>query len=197
MVNIGGLKEVHTIRTVLSGKSLARFGDGELMICSGGDAFHQKFDKSLQAELRSILSGETKCIVGVPHSEGTRSGYWKDFLKKHPVQNTGYSSFVSRFDEVPIGTFDYRKLLEKIWKGKDVALVTGSIRKDQLTGAKSVRVINAPRKNAYEKVNELESLVGKPDVAILSAGATATVLADRLSRQGIHAVDLGFIGRFL
>ncbi len=53
--------------------------------------------------------------------------------------------------------------------------------------------------NAYDDIDDIETTLTaqNPRLAILSCGPTATVLADRLARKGIWAVDLGNFAKFL
>ena len=111
------LSEIATMTEVAQGTSLARFGDGELLIMAGKDAKHQKFDDNLALELREVLD-ESPCLIGVPHTRGIRSRYWAEFLQKHDqdiTPNRWYgSAFVSRDDEV---SWDgvYRGLLKSLF----------------------------------------------------------------------------------
>jgi len=195
------MMEAFTLSKILEGNSLARFGDGELMLIHEKDAFKQDFDHALAIELRDIL-WNSDCLVGIPHPMGARPHYWDDFLRSHNeyfnFDRDYVSSFISRPDEaepVRIG---------RIWKDRDVILVAGegSLTKDHLKTAKSVKVIRAPKKNAYKKIDKLEEKIWRAieadtDLVILCAGATATCLAARLCKMGIQAVDLGYIGKWL
>jgi hypothetical protein len=58
--------------------------------------------------------------------------------------------------------------------------------------------VSAPRQHAYASIDNIEEAIGTPPhLVILSLGAAATVLAARLDRKGVHALDLGHIGMFL
>lgn len=134
--------------------------------------------------------------MGIPHAEGKRAGYWKKFLWEHssyfgPVPYA--SSFISRPDEAdPVR-------INLIWKGRDVVLVGSgdSLTPEKLKGAKSVDFIECPKRNAFDRVDEIEfSIADGSDLVVLCCGATAVVLADRLCRRGIQAVDLGYSGKY-
>ncbi len=107
------LSEIATMTEVAQGTSLARFGDGELLIKAGKDAAHQKFNGDLEDELSCVLES-SPCLVGMPHVRGIRSVYWREFLEEYG--NYGHetkwfgSAFVSRHDEVPWDDF-YRGLM--------------------------------------------------------------------------------------
>ena len=59
--------------------------------------------------------------------------------------------------------------------------------------------LSCPHQNAYNVISDIERAVLRyePEVVVLSAGPTATVLAHRLCRKGIQAIDLGSGGPFL
>jgi len=204
LVGLDGLREYRTLALARE-KSLARFGDGELKLCQGEDSKTQVFNKKIAKELRAILN-EGICHVAIPyvHPKSPRKKYWEKFLKGHsqhinPDREYG-SAFVSRFDEAPwIDTDDYRRQLKSLWKGKNVTIAygSGSLTPTMLKGAKSVNEVTAPWADAYEQIDSIEERIGHPELAVLCLGATATVLADRLARKGVHALDLGFVGKFL
>ena len=205
MVGLSGLKESRTLAKILDGHSLARFGDGELKLCHGQDSLTQVWSPGIQTELRNILK-DSPCHVGIPHTQGLRSDYWKRFLKTHrthlnPDAEYG-SAFISRPDEAGLDKKFFHRLT-KLWQNRDVVLVTGggSLTAAHLNLARHVSVLATPPEDAYAGVGRLEShciaLCPREGLAILCLGATATVLADRLTRRGIQAVDLGYVGRFM
>ena len=67
-------------------------------------------------------------------------------------------------------------------------------------GAECAEVI-IPSRDAYPMTDKIErkveSLINDESLVILCAGAVGTILADRLAAKGVHAIDLGFIGKFL
>ena len=200
MVYIPGLKELWTVWKVLEGKSLARFGDGELLILSSQDSRTQAWSKKLEDELRHVLHN-SECVVGVPHDRGVRSDYWKSFLSAYQCwYGEKASSFISRPDEVPmVGQAGFQLFIKQIWKDRDVTLVGSgsSLTRDHMEGAKSVTLVNIPDQNAYSHIDDIEDMIGEPKLTILCAGPTATCLANRLTRKGLWAVDLGYAGRFM
>ena len=67
---------------------------------------------------------------------------------------------------------------------------------DLFQGAKSIKRILCPSENAYSKYNEiLESCLECPRnfLVIIALGATATVLAYDLAKNGFQALDLGHV----
>jgi len=193
------LSEIATMTEVAQGRSLARLGHGELLIMAGKDAEHQKYDRRLEDALWEIWRDwiPSGCLVAMPPFDPLG---WDGFLKKYGTmirknQNTWYgSSFVSRHDWVP-WTREYRALMQK-FLGGPVPLVVSP------QGCPSMKLgdhIVCASENAYDDIEELEyTLINQtPRLAILSCGPTATVLADRLARKGIWAVDLGNFWKFL
>jgi hypothetical protein len=189
------------------GFSIARFGDGELRICTGGDAISQRYEHELARELRAMLARYEGFIVAIPNFAATpnkatwsayAAGTWADMYQ----QELYGSAFITRPDNAPwIDTPEYWESVRALWKGKDVALVVGdtkSLTAGMLTGARSVRLIPGPPRDAYHAIDELEEeLATWPGVVIMCLGAAATVLAARLARRGVHALDLGHIGMFM
>ena len=191
------LSEIATMTEVAQGTSLARFGDGELLIMANKDARHQRRDSGLALALLDILNG-SPCLVGAPHTRGIRSDYWREFLGQYGYfideENWNGSAFVSRDDEVP-WTNEHRELLRSLRLGPSPIIVAPS----SYPTAQIDDHMVCPSENAYEAIDNLEKeLVSRlPNPAILCCGPTATVLADRLARKGIWAVDLGNFAKFL
>lgn len=181
---------------VAQGTSLARFGHGELLIMAGEDAEHQKYDGKLYEELRGMRHN-SPCLVAVPPNDPPE---WKGFLGKYGgcmEEERWYgSSFVSRHDWVP-WTDEYRLLITSLWKTRVVSLVSPAPIK--LGNNAIVYHVPAPVRNAFNAISLLESSQAFKDseLVILSCGPTGTVLADRLARKGIWAVDLGNFWKFL
>lgn len=189
--------------------SIARFGDGELRLAVGGSAVSQKADPRLALELRSILRDAVPgLLVGLPNFKQTpRQDVWSKYRKGKfaPLYVNGRkyaSSFVTRPDSAPwIDCPEYWAAVPKLWDAQDVVLVSGdrkSITPEMLSSARSVRTVTAPSKDAYREVDRIEREVGQhAGVAILCLGATATVLAARLHKRGVRALDLGHLGMFM
>jgi hypothetical protein len=165
----------------------------------GKDANHQKYDERLSIELYEIHRN-SPCLIAMPHTRGKRGPYWSKFLDETGIQiqkKRWYgSAFVSRADEAA-WTVEYRYILGQLWAWKSVSLVAPE--KIELKDANSVRTTISPKRNAYKSIDwlEREACLVPCGIVILSCGPTATVLADRLARKGIWAVDLGNFGKFL
>ncbi|KKM23901.1 hypothetical protein LCGC14_1610450, partial [marine sediment metagenome] len=182
------LSELATMTEVAQGTSLARFGHGELLIMWGENAEHQKYDRRLDIELGQIV-GRSPCLVAAPPNDPPE---WRGFLKKYgaPIRNERWygSSFVSRHDWAP-WTDEYRLLINSLWKARVVSVVSPAPIK--LGHNSIVYHVPVPARNAFNAISLLESSQAFKDseLIILSCGPTGTVLADRLARKGIWAVD--------
>jgi hypothetical protein len=203
------LSEFDTLLQMTSGKSIARYGDGELRAALGRGCISQVDDPKMAAELKAILRDEVPgLLVGIPntYSDTPKRESWLRFSS--PGFTTLYtrssyaSSFITRPDSAPwIDTEEYWSKVGDLWKGRDVTLVVGdekSLRAQDLTGATSVRTVWGPERDAYASIDALEKIIGRPDGPVLMClGCTATVLAARLHQKGVWAMDVGHIGMFM
>lgn len=175
------LSEMATLTEACHGTSISRFGHGELAILNGKDAAWQKYDPLLAEELRAILRS-SRTLVSVPHTRGKRAWEWKAFLSAYGCeikQDRWYgSAFISRRDEVD-------------WPDGYVELASSLFERGSFL--KGVGI------DDYERVDELErtalSMMKMP--VLLSCGPTATVLAERLAKKGLWAIDIGNMRNFL
>lgn len=201
------LSELETLREIVAGRSLARYGDGEFKLCRGAGIKSQRFEPGIDARLRGILKSSGHCLVGIPnlHSPTPKREFWLRYERYASyLANRPYvSSFVTRPDSAPwINTPEYWALLEQLWVGREVTLVRGSTKSlcaEDLVGAARVHEIVAPRQHAwcdYQQILE-RVLYTQPTRVLLCLGPTATAMAVDLCAQGVHAVDLGHVGMFL
>lgn len=203
------LTEDETIDAALAGKSLSRFGDGELRLAVGGTSISQRErSKALREELCDILkSPPTNCLVCIPRlGPGLNDKQWNKYATRVYTnlydENRTYGSLhVTRPDSAPhIDRPDYWDKVRQLWAGKSVVLVRGcdrSLVPSHLRSAARTREVMGYRVDSYKIVNQIEAEIGQTDeTVILCLGATATVLAARLARRGMHALDLGHAGMF-
>lgn len=200
-----------TLRRALDGASIARFGDGELRLAAdNGTAVTQPQNIDLRRELQALLHGPTKSLVCIPkQGVGPKADRWANYGRDKFVrlmkQEYYGSAFVSRPDSEPVSDDDhYWGLMRQLWKNRDVVLVVGtdygSLNEKMLRDARNLRMVYGLPKNAYCEINRLEDEIGKPPASapvILCLGATATVLAERLAKKGVWALDLGHVGKFM
>jgi hypothetical protein len=204
------LNEFVTLDALHTGKSIARYGDGELKMIHGGSYIREDPNPSAAAELYEVLTEPVaECIVGIPtmDEKGPKIESWlrhKDrFCGVLSPHVTYYSSFITRPDSAPwIENHHFAREMEDLWRGKVVTLV--GEKSSKLLGvvrlaAKSVRHVECARHGAYRQIRDLEREVFKkaiPQVVILSCGITATCLANRLAPK-VQTLDLGSVGGFL
>lgn len=189
--------------------SIARFGDGELRVAIGGSAISQRADGQLARELVAILRIEQPgLLAGVPNFDATpRRDVWAKYRTGRYAslfvpRRTYASSFITRPDSAPwIDRPEYWDRVRDLWRGRDIILVVGdrkSLTPEMMSDARSVRVITTPSKDAYSAIGRIDEEIGTPAASVLMcAGCTATALAARLHRRGVHALDLGHIGMFM
>lgn len=200
-----------TLQQVLSGKSIARYGDGEFKIVRGQPCVSQVAVPALTASLREILVSENpQCLVGIPRlvAHSPKYANWRRYEGTYPAYLSSsrvyHSAFISRPDSAPwIWTPDYYDRMQQLWRDMRVGLVAGSERSltpDFLreTGASEVVFFQCRRRDAYAEILTLKKQIIDSGVkrVILCAGPMATVLAWNLSLLGVHAIDLGHIGMF-
>lgn len=203
--------EEETLREVLAGRSIARYGDGEFKIAGGGACVSQVANKNLAKELREILSAPNgKCVVGIPRLDkrSPKIANWRRYEQIYPKflnpSTTYYSAFITRPDSAPwIYTKAFYDGIESLWAGKEIALVYGTERSlsaefPAMQSAAKIHSVSCARRDAYEQISALIDAVMRTGArrAILCCGPTATCMAWRLAHLGIHAIDLGHIGMF-
>jgi hypothetical protein len=198
--------EEESLRRVLAGMSLARYGDGEFNLCFGHDIKCQRAHPALARRLREILLQSGGCAVGVPNLHAKTKPFWDRYRADRYVRlmspaRVYLSAFVSRPDSAPwIHTPEYWSLVEDLWRGRDVTLVRGSdksLTPAMLSSARSVREVRCARQDAWKDYDRLLKSVGTPERALLCCGPTATVLAVDLCARGVHAVDIGHVGMWM
>lgn len=206
--------EPTTIRKALTGRSLARFGDGEIKLMFGKPCIFQEPDPRLQTMLkhcvRDVFGPCLPCIPRIASGKSPKESFWAKYRHRdviglyEPSRKATYgSAFISRPDSasVQIDTPDYWKLVRSLWAGKDVVLVRGSRKSlalDLMMDAASVDLVRAPAENAFSEFDSLfERLRAEKRRVLLCLGPTATVLAWKLAQEGVHALDLGHVGMFM
>lgn len=205
------IDERATLDEIISGRSIARYGDGELRVALGRKCVSQIADPALARELTAILADpQDGLLVGIPNinSKTPKNESWSRFCAPGYTvmykQSEYASSFITRPDSAPwIDTPEYWNRVHDLWRDRDVLLIAGeprkSLRADEIVlEAKSLRVVEAPRRDAYAEIDRIEDEIGTFNGPILMClGCTATVLAARLHKKGLWGIDLGHIGMFM
>lgn len=200
------ISELQTLQLVASGRSIARYGDGELKMASHDAGIKsQNSDPKLSARLRDILIDSGKCLTGVPNirSDTPKADFWGKYMKyARMMRDRQYvSSFITRPDSAPwINTQAYWSTLESLWIGQDVTVVRGSgksLAPEDLIGAREITDVLCRKQHAWQDFDEILERIGTPKRALICLGPTATVLAVDLCKKGVHAIDLGHVAIFL
>lgn len=201
-------------------KSICRYGDGEFDLIFGKDLPFQKYSENLSKRLHEILiSNDEQVMVAIPDRFGSLDefvGFESSFWRKYMVYNREkvyhtlnmnkkyYDTSVSRSYialKDKSGCKKYFEDFKKIYADKDIIFVEGQAsrlgyKNDLFEGAKSIKRIICPAKNAYEKYAEILDICKKQpkdSLFIIALGPTATVLAYDLANSGYRALDLGHI----
>jgi len=199
--------EYETLRKLADGFSIARSGDGEVKLIRGADAVREPQNANLAAELLDVLrSPHAGCLRGVLRDH---PGPKNQSLSKHRLELERYldpgqeywSAHISRADHCPwIETDEYAELAHALWRGKRAVVVAESplvstFRAVALT-AREIAQVWCPHRETYSVIDVVEKSVveARPDVVVMACGPAATCLANRLSKRGIQALDLGRIG---
>lgn len=207
-----GLHETLT-RATRDRLSIARFGDGELLLAldpSSGFRF-QRNSPELNRDLRALLRGDD--IDGVPLMvciPGLGSTYYQHYWAKYwplvrPLLNPDMlygNSSVSREPMFHGGAEAGRLAWRQVWADRDVCYVTGRGSRFDATpelfdNVASERYVYSGPRNAYSDlprlIDEIEGSIPRETLVLISLGPAATLLAAELARRGFWAIDLGHI----
>lgn len=210
-----------TINTIVKGKcSIARFGDGEIKLVAGRDISFQQATPLAVNKLREVLSSDVDgMLVGIADIFGDRSrynekanAYWKKHLNqfrkvwyKYLIKGKKYYNasmtrqYIALNDRAE-GTVIYNAM-KKIWEGRDVVFIEGEksrmgVGNDLFDGARSIKRILGPSKQAFSKYEEILAEAEKQDknsLFLIALGPAATGIAYDLHLKGYQAVDIGHI----
>lgn len=190
--------------------SLARFGDGEFKVMLRADGNHKFQDvvPGIQRDLKAVIANDLgeRMLVGLPHlfNNPFWSNIWASYypqLRSMFGTDTSYAcAHVTRPVYFRIWGGQAVAAWRKVWDGMKAVVVTGREAKfdlvpelfDNLDGVEFVR---GPNTNAYADLDDLErrARAAKADVVLISLGPAGTVLAHRLARNGVLALDIGHI----
>ena len=190
-------------------KSLARFGDGEFLLCYNKSIDFQEKNKILEKKLREILIIEQNhCLVGIVDIYITFNTiysikFWTEnfFLINRLLNKKMVYANANTFRGISLSQIN---LLKEIWDLKDIIFVVGKksrfvYNEDLFSNASTVDFVYTESKNAWKEygkilsdVHQVVKLKGNP-IVLLSLGPTATVIAYELSKLGIQAIDIGHI----
>lgn len=217
------MSPIETLEAVKRGKSLVRFGDGEMAIIIGKSIWFQSHDEKLGRELESILKNDDKNLVVAvlpviknmkSYCRKTRRFWYRELLgtraewRKHLSRKIEYGdSFVTRA-RTDLKQKYQRPIFEKwrdIFNNRDIVIIEGQttcmgVGDDLFEKAKSVRRIIGPSKNAYSKIAEIERAfkaqkIKKDTLVLICLGPAAKQLTVNLHNSGYQTVDAGHLGQ--
>lgn len=215
------LSDKEMIEEFLNGKSIARYGDGELRIIGNIPSdFYQKNDDRLAKELMSITKTKNKnLIVCFPKPLKTLKGmtlraklfwisniFWNRKIWKKCVDlnrvygNTQITRPYIDYENKELAKNRYKNL-QRIWDGKKICIIEGEEThlgegNDLFDNVKDIKKIFAPAVNAFDeldKIFEKARKVKRDYIFIIALGPTAPALISRLSEIGRLAFDAGHI----
>lgn len=214
------INEHETIKRIISGCSIARFGDGEFKLCAGKKQISQPFSEKIQDKLLHILKSDIDgLLIGVPRIYDPidfnklpqrKKDYWNKYRKSEiwtriiDKEKQYYSAFISRPDSAPcIDNDEYYDFVKEIWHEKDILVVEGKGRfgknEKLINNAGSIDRFKAPVYDAFKDYDRLLKAIirrAKGKLILLSLGPTATCLAYDLHLVGFQAVDVGHMSMF-
>lgn len=200
------------------GKSVSRFGDGELDLIIGRNLKFQEHNEKLSKRLEEILkSKQDFCMIGIPdvingfynlteeseefwikNMERTRDTWLKYIDKDREYCTANLTRLYIRYKDKS-NTGIHFSIMKEIWKDRDVLICEGEqtrvgVGNDLLEGCRSVRRVICPAEDAFEKYDEILNILKrepKETLIIMALGPTATVLAYDLAKEGHQALDMG------
>jgi glycosyltransferase family protein len=204
-----------TLKLVAQGKSLARFGDGEITLMDGDDIDFQKSEPELALELESILKNkDEKLLVCLPTmltacnddevNWWLKFWYvrWKDLKQKLSLEHPYGHSMVTRPDFFIMYPEQAVQAWKSIWHNRNTVLITGEGSKLNLEhmlfdNVSALQVIYSKATNAYTDVDriiaEVQNTAEPNSLILIALGPTGTVLAKLFSDIGYQALDIGHI----
>lgn len=211
------LSMMETMKSVSNGRSLARWGDGEvkLMLQPEFDLMFQRADPKLASDLKDLLVNydrdAERILLAFPTIFTSRlwQGIWaENWHLMRPILELSNQSFANTHVSRPLffqrHGDDAVNAWREVWDGKKVCIVAGKGSKFELIpqlfdNAKSIERIDSLPKDAYSDITRLKQLLAdhsESDIYLIALGPTGTVLAGWLaSHEGgeRHAIDVGHL----
>lgn len=209
-----------TLEEILDGKSVIRFGDGEMSLIRNENLAFQNKNNELRLKLIEVIKTKKDnlliCIPGIFEEVDnfSKRSFWftlhhlfkheKDWLNLLDKKNIYGDSFITR----PYLNFKDKERAEKIFKGmmeiwqnKEIVLIEGfgsrmGVGNDLFKNTKSLKRILCPSENAFDTYEEIkkEALkIDKDNLVLISLGPTAKVLAYDLFLLGYRVIDIGHL----
>ena len=203
-----------------SNKSIARFGDGEVIyIVNKLDLKYQEYDNQLASTLEMLLQNQIPdLLIGLP--DGYRDvNQFDDKIKKYTrsqiafhyprfkkflnLKTQYWNANITRLyfgyrDQSRCG--HYFELMRGLWEGKDILLIEGEKSRlgtgnDLFSNAKSVRRILGPPHHAYRRIDDIVKKaienISDNTIVLVAMGTTAKAIVYELHKEGVQTIDVG------
>lgn len=211
------LTMMETMSQLVQGKSIARWGDGEvkLMLQPEFDLMYQKSNPSLAQDLRDLLtsyeSSSDRLLLALPTVFTTRlwMGIWSEnWYALAPLLRASKAlwgnTHISRPPFFQKHGVDAVAAWRRVWEGKRICVVAGRGSRFELIpelfdNVDSVIRVDSEPTDAYATLPELKKRlrdVGDADLFLLALGPSGTVMAGYLASEegGRHqAIDIGHL----
>lgn len=216
------MSTAETLKEILSGKSIARFGEGELQLIMGmglreiNGREYQVYDKELSTRLKKIIKSPTKyCVIAINNfcdkwvdrkidgeKFSWRQTFWLTYWRKlKGIYKKGYTYGRAEISRVSVFRENNVEDIKKIWNKRKVLFVVGNnshfiYEKRLFDNIKSAKMLVVPGKSSFNKYDSILDTImtfDKEYLILLALGPCATVLAYDLSNKGYQALDIGHL----
>lgn len=214
IMNAPLLNDSEITGAVKAGKSIIRFGDGEINILLSIKNHYQDFSPRLQKMLNEIVSNynsKTSYILGVPRFINTSNQDLKNIGKLQvwlPLKIVFWLYFNKKTPYMDAHNFYYDNYFERVVVpeilDKDIIIVTRKetidrIKQNKKLPWKNIAYIETPENNAlgeYENIkNSIDKVLNnynKSNVVLLFAmGPVGKYLIYGYANSGVQSIDLG------
>ena len=210
------ISDLDLYTAVASGKSLIRFGDGEVMLMTGRDIHYQVTSPDLKARLRTIISSYTPdspYLLGVPmyaltDTEETlrqkkRLRVWRlfrvFFAKRFPKNMEYYCAIYFYYKD------NFENNIAPLLKNRNVVCVarepvlTPTLRSYFTDKCTTAHFVTSSPTNAFGEIKRLRAEIDlvvqkypkESCTLILAAGPASKVLAYEYALGGVQSLDIG------
>lgn len=210
-----------TVNAIISGKSISRYGDGELScILNSKDLLFQKHNEKMAVKLKEVLvSNLDNLLIAIPgplvtiENLTTKEAYfWSRYYLKYSdklatilnPEKVYYDTMTTRFYLPYIDKRENIANIERLrdfFENKNILIVEGEntrfgLGNNLLKKVKSIKRILAPSRDAFLLCDKILNEVcnfPKNTIVLLALGPTATILAYELCKKGYQAIDIGHL----
>ena len=205
-----------------SNKSFVRMGDGEIRIMQGIDQPFKQYEPVIADTLVELLKNQrADILVGinrgyyVPHFHAKREDYNRRFAYDFREYLDEYCNFDSTYIDGAC-TFNYTlgysddetthvfwNKWKKAFKGKKLVIICGKKIVEEMAynifdEAESIKYIYGPRKNAWDKHDEIIKKIekeSKDNLLIFILGMAGKAMIPEVTDMGYTAWDIGHLAK--